>query len=156
MQQLIKHEETSQWLYNHRDGVSNHRRLGCLLNRFFRRTWKEASKLSVTGLCERNQPVTGGFPHKGPVTRKRFPFDDVIMEIMFEKRFHNSSETLSPSKDPLGHNSSNLPPEKIYEYETYWKLDITIKIGWLKMPISQEWTRKTKLFLDINQAQFIS
>ena len=26
-----------------------------------------------------NPPVTGGFPCKGPVTRKMFPFDDVIM-----------------------------------------------------------------------------
>ena len=25
------------------------------------------------------RPVTGGFPHKGPMTRKMFPFDDVIM-----------------------------------------------------------------------------
>ena len=23
--------------------------------------------------------VTGGFPHKGPITREKFPFDDVIM-----------------------------------------------------------------------------
>ena len=36
-------------------------------------------KLRVTGLCEGNSPMTGEFPHKGPVTRKMFPFDDVIM-----------------------------------------------------------------------------
>ena len=28
---------------------------------------------------EWNPLVTGGFPHKGPVTRKMFPFDDVFM-----------------------------------------------------------------------------
>ena len=33
----------------------------------------------VTGLCEGNTPLTGAFPHKGPVTWKMFPFDDVIM-----------------------------------------------------------------------------
>ena len=33
---------------------------------------KKTSKLRVTGLCV-------GFPHKWPVTRKMFPFDDVIM-----------------------------------------------------------------------------
>ena len=33
---------------------------------------KKTSKLRVTGLCEGNPPVTGGFPHKGPVTRKCF------------------------------------------------------------------------------------
>ena len=28
---------------------------------------------------EGNTPVTGEFPHKGPVTRKMFPLDDVIL-----------------------------------------------------------------------------
>ena len=43
-------------------GVSNHRRLDCLLNRLFRRRSKKKSKVCVTGLCsERNPPVTGGF-----------------------------------------------------------------------------------------------
>ena len=37
------------------------------------------SMLRVTGLCEGISPVTGEFPHKGPVTRKIFQFDDVIM-----------------------------------------------------------------------------
>ena len=37
------------------------------------------SKLRVTGLCKGNPPVTGGSPHRGPVTRKMFTFDDVIM-----------------------------------------------------------------------------
>ena len=40
---------------------------------------KNTSKLRVTGLCEGNSPVTAEFPHKWPVTRKMFPFDDVIM-----------------------------------------------------------------------------
>ena len=31
-------------------------------------------------LSEGNSPVTGEFPHKGPVTREIFPFDDVIVE----------------------------------------------------------------------------
>ena len=48
---------TLQWRQNEPDGVSNHRCLDCLLNRFW--------------------PVDS--PHKGPVTRIMFPFDDVIM-----------------------------------------------------------------------------
>ena len=36
---------------------------------------KKTSKLRVTGLCEGNS-------HKGPVTRERFPFDDVIMRLL--------------------------------------------------------------------------
>ena len=43
-------------------GVSNHRRLDGLLNRFFRRRSKKTSKLRVSGLCGGNSPVTGEFP----------------------------------------------------------------------------------------------
>ena len=57
----------------HYRDVSNHQPRDCLLNRLFRRRSKKTSKLRVTGLCEGNSPVTG------PVTRKMFPFDDVIM-----------------------------------------------------------------------------
>ena len=45
-----------------RDGVSNQRRLGCLLNRLFRRRSNKIAKPRVTGLCEGNSPVTGEFP----------------------------------------------------------------------------------------------
>ena len=44
-----------------------------LFNRLFRHlSKKQTSKLRATGLCEGNPPVTGGFPHKGPVARKCF------------------------------------------------------------------------------------
>ena len=66
---------TLQWRHNKRDGVSNHRRLDCLHSLLFRRRSKKASKLRITGLCE------GNSPHKGPVTRKMFPFGDVIMRV---------------------------------------------------------------------------
>ena len=46
---------TSQWRHDERDGVSNHRRLHCLLN--WRRS-KKTSELRVTGPCA----VTGEFP----------------------------------------------------------------------------------------------
>ena len=42
---------------NERDGVSNHRRLDCLLNCLFKCRSKKASKLRVTGLCEGNWAV---------------------------------------------------------------------------------------------------
>ena len=45
---------------------------------YSRRRSKKASKLRVTGFCAGNSPVTGEFPHKAPVARKIFPFDDVI------------------------------------------------------------------------------
>ena len=49
------------------------------INRLFRRRSKKTSKLRVTGLCIGNSPGLVNSPHKGPVTRKMFPFDDVIM-----------------------------------------------------------------------------
>ena len=67
------------WRHNDYDGVSNHQPHCCLLNRLFRRSSKKTSKLRVTGLCVGNSPGPVNSPHKGPVTRKMFPFDDVIM-----------------------------------------------------------------------------
>ena len=58
--------KTLQWGHNERDGVSNHRRLLCLLNCFFfRHRSQRTPKLHVTGLCEGNSPVTGEFPAQG-------------------------------------------------------------------------------------------
>ena len=60
--------------------VTERWRLKLLSYYLFRRTSKKTSKLRVTGLCEGNPPVADGFPHKGSVTHKTFPFDDVIMD----------------------------------------------------------------------------
>ena len=67
------------WRHNDHDGVSNHQPRGCLLTGLFRRRSKKTSKLRVTGLCVGNSPGLVNSPHKGPVTQKMFPFDDVIM-----------------------------------------------------------------------------
>ena len=67
------------WRHNDHDSVSNHQPHGCLLNRLFRRRSKKTSKFRVTGLCVGNSPGPVNSPHKGPVTRKMFPLDDVIM-----------------------------------------------------------------------------
>ena len=69
------------WRHNDHDGVSNRQPHSCLLNRLFRRRSKKTSKFRVTGLCAGNSPGPVNSPHKGPVTRKMFPFDDVIMGI---------------------------------------------------------------------------
>ena len=75
-----------RWRHNDHDSVSNHQPHGCLLNRLFRRRSKKTSKLRVTGLCVGNSPGPVNSPHKGPVTRKMFPFDDVIMTIIYPYR----------------------------------------------------------------------
>ena len=72
-----------QWHHNERDCVSNHQPHDCLPNHLFGHRSKKTSKLRVTGLCTGNSPETGYSPHKWPVTRKMFPFDDVIMDKLW-------------------------------------------------------------------------
>ena len=75
----FEHNCSLHWYHNDHDGVSNHQPHGCLLNRIFGRRSKKTSKLRVTGHCAGNSPGPVNSLHKGPVTRKMFPFDDVIM-----------------------------------------------------------------------------
>ena len=82
---------TLQWHHNEHHGISNHRHLDCLLSCLFRRTSIMISKLCVTGLCEANPLVTCGSPHKGPIMREMFPFDDVIINSPNGLRAHNSN-----------------------------------------------------------------
>ena len=77
--QIAKSVGTLQWRHAGRDSVSYHQPHDCLLNRLFRRRSKKTSKFRVTSLFAGNSPGTGEFPHKWLVTRKMFPFDDVIM-----------------------------------------------------------------------------
>ena len=86
-----KGSEPLRWRHNDHDSVSNHQPHGCLLNRLFRRRSKKTSKLRVTGLCVGNSPEPVNSPHKGPVTRKMFPFDDVIMPYIYSTGIENRS-----------------------------------------------------------------
>ena len=69
-----------RWRHNGHNGVSNHQPHDCLLNRLFRHSSKKhqssVSLAYVRGI--HRWPVNS--PHKGPVTRKIFPFDDVIID----------------------------------------------------------------------------
>ena len=72
--------------HNVRDGVSNHQLHDCLLKRLFSWRSKTTSKLCVTGFCEGNHRWPVNFQHKWPVTRKMFPFDNVIMRWQIQIR----------------------------------------------------------------------
>ena len=54
--------QSLQLCHNDSDGVSNHQRHDCLLNRLFKRRSKKTWKLRVTGHCEGNSPATVEFP----------------------------------------------------------------------------------------------
>ena len=66
--------ETLQWCHDERDGLSNHRRLDCLLKHLFGRKSKKTWKLRVTGLYEGESPVTGEVPAQRE-TWNMFPFE---------------------------------------------------------------------------------
>ena len=51
-----------QWRHKKLDGVWHHQPHVCLLIRLFSHRSKQTSKLSVTGLCAGNSPVTDEFP----------------------------------------------------------------------------------------------
>ena len=72
-----------QWRHNGHDGVSNHQPHDCLLSRFLgadQRKHQSSASLAFVREIHRG-PVNS--PHKWPVTRKIFPFDDVIMPRCF-------------------------------------------------------------------------
>ena len=77
---LQNNNTTLQWRHNGHDGVSNQQPHHCLLNRLFGRRSKKTSNLRVTGLWWGIHRGPVNSPHKGPVTWKMFPFDDVIMK----------------------------------------------------------------------------
>ena len=75
----INTRNTLQWRHNVRDNASYHQPNDCLLNVYSgadqRKHQSSASLAFVLGI--HRWPVNS--PHKWPVTRKMFPFDDVIM-----------------------------------------------------------------------------
>ena len=98
-----------QWRPNEPDGVSNHQFHGCLLNRYSgadqRKHQSSASLAFVWGI--HRWPVNS--PHKWPVTRKMFPFDDVIVKwIFFNENLWISIE-ISLKFVPEG-RINNIPP----------------------------------------------
>ena len=130
-----------QWRHNGCDGISNHQPHHCLLNHLFRRRSKKTSKLHVTGLCAENSLVTGEFPHKWPVTRKMFPFDDAIMKyyLWYFLKFHNGPPLILPTRVRLSLQlSSNLArsDQITISYKCYkkrWALSTYISMLWILM-----------------------
>ena len=122
---------TLRWRHNDHAGVSNHQPHGCLLNHLFRRRSNKTSKLRVTGLCAGNSPGPVNSPHEGPVTRKVFPFDDVIM-----KRGHHQGQYFTAH---YKRSAPNRPSRLVNLLITWWRhiklhLQTTLKcrIWWCK------------------------
>ena len=65
--------------HNERDVVLNHRRLHCLLNCLFMPRSRKHQSSPLLAFVRGIHRWPGNPLHKGPVTRKTFPFDDVII-----------------------------------------------------------------------------
>ena len=111
------------WRHNGQDGVSNHQPHGCLLNYLFRRRSKKASKYRVTGLCVGNSPGPVNSPHKGPVTRKMFPFDDVIIRVQLINNGHlhriSSTPLITTQKEAVQKKQSRRPAAA-WQFRSRW------------------------------------
>ena len=96
------------WRHNERDGVSNHQPHDCLPRSIVyadqRKHQSSASLAFVRGI--HRSPVNS--PHKGPVTWKMCPFDDIIMECTDGCRVQPSLrlQAISRSSSWLSHLSN--------------------------------------------------
>ena len=110
-----------RWRHNELDGVSDHQPHDCLLNRLFGRRLKNTWKLRVTGLCEGIHRGPVNSPHKWPITRKMFPFDDVIIsycqiaksrnrEIVLKWSYHSEMNLGSAAVRNLSNLRSKFTP----------------------------------------------
>ena len=101
-----------QWRHNGRDCVPNHQRHDCLLNRSFRRRSKKKSSASLAFVRGIHRWSMNS-PHKWPVTRKMFAFDDVIMSLVFTSPF---------PPPPTRHPNTPYPviPAFVYKHPSYF------------------------------------
>ena len=143
---------TLRWRHNERDSVSNHQPHDCLLNRLF----KEIIK------APRHWPLCGEFTGdrwiQWPVTRKMFPFDDVIMsyeDLTYRKgtmtlalsslswinkhtalevhyaEIHFASHLTTYTVFAISDNPGNRPssnPILYFDYETTWCLAYNLEL----------------------------
>ena len=101
---------TLQWRHNGHDGVSNHQPHDCWLNRLFRVDQRKHQSSALLAFVRGIHRWPVNSPHTWPVTRKMFPFDDVIMNQATTKqnansnRVHNSGDTLWRYNTEVVHN----------------------------------------------------
>ena len=73
---------TLRWRHTGRDSVSNHQPHDYLLKRLFRRRSKKNQSSASLAFVRVIHLGPVNSPHKWPLTRKMFPFDDVIIKVM--------------------------------------------------------------------------
>ena len=88
---------------------------------------KKPSKLRVTGLCVGNSPGPVNSPHKWPVTRKMFPFDDVIMCTDYIVWCHYNAVNFLPNSSQQTPHSSPMCTNDIFHI-FYFKISELLPI----------------------------
>ena len=104
-------------------------------------------------LCERTPPAPGGpedSPHKGPATRKMFPFDDVIMR----SRIHLQVQDAKVHQDTLGVSSfskiwiplsfchfTDYEQQTWWHHTEYWRLCTVYLMFWKRRITHYWWSR---------------
>ena len=115
------------WRHNGHDSVSNDQSHNCLLNQLFRHRSRKISNLAslafVRGIHRR--PVNS--PHKWPVTRKIFPFDDVFMVKttmwhQIQQRHHRLTSVTSSHWVWCCINRCVIPPSSVKTVATFQKM----------------------------------
>ena len=77
-----------QWRHNEREGVLNYQRLDYLLDRVCRRKKQTKHQCSASLAFVRGiHRGPANSPHKRPVTRKKFAFDNIIMWFLVSNLF---------------------------------------------------------------------
>ena len=127
-----------QWRHNGCDGVSNHKLHNFLPIRLFRRRSKKTAKLRVTGLCARNSPVNS--PHKGPVSRKMFPFDDVIILTVVQTKDKSVHPGIKCTWycGIIGSYCDLMP---VQPRDIIWNNAVVLSIGSIGTIFSEMWTK---------------
>ena len=110
-----------------RSGVSNHRRLDCLLSRLFRGDQRKHQSSAPLGFVRGIQRWPVDYPHKGPVTRKKVPFDDVIMFMGYPECTHRPLPDESRGQSEASNGSSRAATTQ-HDCSTYHRPGLSSKI----------------------------
>ena len=155
--------DTLPWRHNGPDSVSNHQPYDCLLNRLSdadQRKHQSSASLAFVREIHRG-PVN--FPHKWPVTRKMFPFDDVIMrKHNYDCEFQDSPSIMAiidsdnglssvqcQAISPRIHPHADCLPRCLMTFlQTFLYLDSTFSESWSQVQeLSVKWFLKTTAML---------
>ena len=121
------HIRPLQWRHNGRDSISNHQPDECLLNHYSDADQRKHQSSASLAFVRRIHRGPVNFPHKWPVTRKMFPFDDVIMRATLMRAGISTVTTGHQNKITT---ATAIPASQHVQGELYltsfWNLNSTI------------------------------